>query len=333
MQFEIFKTGTHTSDKGVSKDYSLDDLNYIAAHYNPEEHEAPIVVGHPIDNSPAFGWIEKLEVIGDRLIAKAKDIIPEFKDALDKKLYKKRSVSLDKDGKLRHVGFLGGAAPAVKGLADIQFSESSGETFELENEIEFIQQPESSAQKPESSIENQASSTKYPELPETLINSFTEQLNSISNTISELAKNYSADNSSVSSLTTQIEDLKLKFTNSELDQKIDEKIKEGYFTPALKNQTTKLLNHFSVQNFSDDFNPNTYRNEAITLINGFIDAMPKIVHFENFAEKPDELPEVPDNYSGLPVDAESKALHKKAMSLMKKENISYQSAVMKLTKK
>jgi hypothetical protein len=61
--------------------------------------------------------------------------------------------------------------------------------------------------------------------------------------------------------------------------------------------------------------------------------MPKIVHFENFAEKPDELPEVPDNYSGLPVDAESKALHKKAMSLMKKENISYQSAVMKLTKK
>ena len=41
---------------------------------------------------------------------------------LNKGFIKKRSISLDKDGKLRHVGFLGGAAPAVKGLADIQFS-------------------------------------------------------------------------------------------------------------------------------------------------------------------------------------------------------------------
>jgi hypothetical protein len=336
MEFEIFKTGTHTSDKGVTNDYSLDDLNYIAANYKPEEHEAPIVVGHPIDNSPAFGWIEKLEVIGDRLIAKAKDIIPEFKEALDKKLYKKRSVSLDKDGKLRHVGFLGGAAPAVKGLADIHFSEPSGETFELENdEVKdvSVQHSETSIQNQDTSIQKPESSIKYPELPETLINSFTHQLDSISKSLADLAQNYSSDNSSVSSLTTQIEDLKLKFTNSELDQKIDEKIKEGYFTPALKNQTTKLLNHLTASNFSADFDPVKYRTEVITIVNDFIDSMPKIVHFENFAEKPDELPEVPDNYSGWPVDAESKALHKKAMSLMKKENISYQSAVMKLTSK
>jgi hypothetical protein len=88
MTFEIFKTGTHTSDKGISKDYSLDDLNYIAAHYNPEEHEAPIVVGHPIDNSPAFGWIEKLEVIGDRLIAKRKTSFPSSKKRLIKSFIK-----------------------------------------------------------------------------------------------------------------------------------------------------------------------------------------------------------------------------------------------------
>ena len=45
MKFEIFKTGTHTSDKGIQKDYSLDDLNFIAQSYKPDEDEAPIVIG------------------------------------------------------------------------------------------------------------------------------------------------------------------------------------------------------------------------------------------------------------------------------------------------
>ena len=35
MEFEIFKTGLHTSDKGITKDYSEDDLNFIASSYNP----------------------------------------------------------------------------------------------------------------------------------------------------------------------------------------------------------------------------------------------------------------------------------------------------------
>ena len=71
MEFEIFKVGKHTSSNGVEKDYSLDDLKFIAESYKPSEHEAPIVVGHPVDNSPAFGWIESLKVKGDKLLAKA----------------------------------------------------------------------------------------------------------------------------------------------------------------------------------------------------------------------------------------------------------------------
>ena len=61
MQFEIFRTGNHTSDKGITKDYSLDDLNFIATSYNPEEDEAPIVIGHPEDNDPAFGWVSSFQ--------------------------------------------------------------------------------------------------------------------------------------------------------------------------------------------------------------------------------------------------------------------------------
>ena len=135
MKFEIFKTGTHTSDKGISKEYTLDDLNFIAQSYKPEEDEAPIVIGHPEDNDPAFGWVSSLSVSDDgKLIADAPEdkLHPDFLNALKEGRYKKRSISLTPEGKLRHVGFLGAAKPAVKGLADIQFTSPSSEVYEFD---------------------------------------------------------------------------------------------------------------------------------------------------------------------------------------------------------
>jgi len=54
---------------------------------------------------------------------------------LKKKMFKKRSISLYPDLKLRHVGFLGAVPPAVKGLPDFAFSEESEITsFEFAEE-------------------------------------------------------------------------------------------------------------------------------------------------------------------------------------------------------
>ncbi|MDZ7763208.1 MAG: hypothetical protein U5K00_02110 [Melioribacteraceae bacterium] len=123
--FEIFKTGQHTSSNGVTKDYTLEDLEKIADNYNRSEHEAPIVIGHPKSNAPAYGWIEKIFVQGDRLFAKAKDVVEDFVNAVKEKKFSKRSISLTKDGLLNHVGFLGATVPAVKGLADVEFNEDA----------------------------------------------------------------------------------------------------------------------------------------------------------------------------------------------------------------
>jgi len=83
----------------------------------------------------AFGWIEGLKKSGDVLLAKLKDVVPEFGDAVKTGLYKKRSASFYPDGRLRHVGFLGGSPPAVKGLADIGFKAGADEiTFEFEED-------------------------------------------------------------------------------------------------------------------------------------------------------------------------------------------------------
>jgi hypothetical protein len=94
-------------------------------------HEAPIVIGHPKDNAPAFGWVDSLKREGDILYAKLKNLVPEFVEILKRKLFKKRSISLYPDLSLRHVGFLGAGIPAVKGLEDIKFSDENNVLIEM----------------------------------------------------------------------------------------------------------------------------------------------------------------------------------------------------------
>ena len=92
---------------------------YVAAH--AAQDPVPVVVGHPATDAPAYGWVEGLRRTGDRLQAKLRDFMPEFRAAVEAGRYTGRSVAIA-NGRLRHVGFLGGRAPAVPGLAPTQFA-------------------------------------------------------------------------------------------------------------------------------------------------------------------------------------------------------------------
>jgi hypothetical protein len=134
-----FKSGLHIDSDGQARKWEPEDVDNIAQQYNkatdpanPERHIAPIVIGHPKDNSPAFGWIEKAKAAGGKLYLKLTEMQPEFIDMLKKGLYKTRSISLYPDLNIRHLGFLGGAPPAVKGLGPFKFAEE-----ELFNTYEF----------------------------------------------------------------------------------------------------------------------------------------------------------------------------------------------------
>ncbi len=120
--FEIFRTGTHKDSAGAERTWTEADLDTIVSKYNPSEHEAPIVIGHPEINAPAWGWIARLKRVGQVLMAKPKDVVPEFAEMVKRGLFKKRSMSVYEDMTLRHVGFLGAMPPAVKGLSDIRFT-------------------------------------------------------------------------------------------------------------------------------------------------------------------------------------------------------------------
>lgn len=130
MWIEIFKTGTHNTNADT-KTYTKEDIDTIVSKYDPKVHEAPIVIGHPKDNAPAFGWVDSLKREGDILYAKLKNLVPEFVEILKRKLFKKRSISLYPDLSLRHVGFLGAGIPAVKGLEDIKFSDENNVLIEM----------------------------------------------------------------------------------------------------------------------------------------------------------------------------------------------------------
>lgn len=134
---QIFRTGTHTDAGGRTLTFSLRDVMATARAYNPALHEAPLVVGHPQTDDPAYGFVETLRCDGAALEAHPRAVEPAFADMVNAERFNRISASFflpDSPNNpvrgvyyLRHVGFLGAAAPAVKGLRKPQFSaESSG---------------------------------------------------------------------------------------------------------------------------------------------------------------------------------------------------------------
>ena len=66
---EIARVGRFRDSSGGRHDFSQARLEKIAAGYDPEKRDAPLVIRHPATNGPAHGWIKKLKVDGKKLLA------------------------------------------------------------------------------------------------------------------------------------------------------------------------------------------------------------------------------------------------------------------------
>ena len=75
---EIFRAGTHTAMSGITLSFSEADLDGMVAAYDPGRHQAPMVVGHPAADAPAYGWVRGLVRAGDVLQALPEQIDPAF---------------------------------------------------------------------------------------------------------------------------------------------------------------------------------------------------------------------------------------------------------------
>ena len=137
FRIEVFRTGTFKPMSGEAISYGADDLSGIASGYDRDGSPAPIVIGHPATDAPAYGWVSGFEydADADRLFADIDDLDPAFEEAVKAGRYKKVSMSFHTPdapnnptpGKwyAKHIGFLGGAAPAVSGLKPVHFAASA----------------------------------------------------------------------------------------------------------------------------------------------------------------------------------------------------------------
>lgn len=339
--FEIFRTGTHTSLNGQTKDFSESDLDTIAASYNPTEHEAPIVIGHPETNAPAFGWIENIKRVGDRLIAFPKQVNNEFSELVKSGAFKKRSISITPDLKLNHVGFLGAAAPAVKGLKDVEFSENQDEqefaSFELDsvtlNEVEglndeIIDQYSRSEAKIPTSRDNETIQQLNNEKLTEKLSQFANELSSLRTSLLQFAEK-GLNKEDLDKIHQRIDELRFSMQTNEFELMLNEKLAYGSVTPAMKNKIMKIVGFLQKQNFaSSEFSSNEFNNSVNKMFTELVETFPQLNLNSDFATKENQNSKTADEeFEGFDIDSDQLKVHKQALQVSKDKNISYLAAV------
>lgn len=147
--FPVFVGGEQTDSSGKTQTWSDDDLDQIVTNTNARianniYNGAPLVIGHPQTDDPAFGWVESVKRIGHELYAKGAKVSELLTTGVKDGLWPNRSVRIGKSDNgyyLRHIGFLGAAAPAVEGMDPVytrhnQDTEATeGEVFDFEADV------------------------------------------------------------------------------------------------------------------------------------------------------------------------------------------------------
>lgn len=131
-RIEIFASGQHKAVDGKAWAFDGAALDQIVRSYDFAANPAPIVVGHPTLDAPAYGWVKALQREGDKIVADLDEVEPAFAEAVKAGRYKRVSASFyppDHAGNptpgswhLKHVGFLGAAAPAIRGVRPVAFA-------------------------------------------------------------------------------------------------------------------------------------------------------------------------------------------------------------------
>lgn len=355
--FEIFRAGTWTDSQGREHKYTNEDLDRVVSQYDPAQNEAPIVIGHPESNSPAFGWIKALKRVGDRLLALPYQVVGEFAEMVKQGLFKKRSIALTPDLHLVHVGFLGAVPPAVKGLKDIAFSADADsmvyefaewrvpivgrvlrrlrdwviEKFGLETADQVLPAWEIQTLELEERVESNPApefnasipgSTPAPEqttgaMPDAERAEFERQV--------EALRLQAEDG------TKRIEELQAILEKREREQRqakislfLESLVSSGKVTPAQKSKVLDLLlivSGIEKYQFSEGG-----EQSPLTVFQDFLKTLPQQVVMEELATGRDEENEESYKYSA-PVDPDRLVLHKKAKALAAEKKIPYGQAV------
>ncbi len=299
---QIFRPGRHTAMSGAELAFSEADLAASAAAYNPALSEAPIVVGHPAHDLPAYGWIKSLAFADGGLEAEPDQVDPAFAEMVAAGRFKKISASFyppeSKNNPhpgvyyLRHVGFLGAAAPAVKGLRTPAFAE---EDDAVVLEVDF------------SEPVTKETPTVTPEEKAALE-----------------AENAQLKSQLAAVKTAQIHGAHVAFTEA--------LVAEGKLLPAQQEVAVATLDFFAGQETSVEFGEGDDKQPLIEGFKKFLGELPKRIEFGETATGDKAAGEGDSRVefaapSGYSVDADALAIHQKALAYQAQHKTDYLAAV------
>lgn len=74
----ILRPGTFTDIHGTKVTFAQADLDDLIASYDAGSDPAPLVVGHPSTDAPAYGWVGALAMEDGNLVALPSEVAPAF---------------------------------------------------------------------------------------------------------------------------------------------------------------------------------------------------------------------------------------------------------------
>ncbi|MFH0733236.1 MAG: hypothetical protein V1773_01020 [bacterium] len=230
----FFRTGPQTDSLGREKLWTNEEIDLTINNYNSlgEEEKRPIVIGHPKENIPIVGYINKIKRINDTLYAMPGLVANSFKKLVNDGQFPERSISFNMDGTVNHFGFLPkGINGAVKNLGNYSFSKEenlcSSYSF-IDEEMDLLEETE--------------------EINENDILRIEAELEVINNQIEKLTGNKNAGQTEKSLIYNKIEKMNDKIENSSFMEKLSSSVNLGNISPALKNKLMELYNFIKPAN-------------------------------------------------------------------------------------
>ena len=316
----ILRAGTFTARSGQRVTLSEADLRGLSESYDEAAHKAPIVVGHPKHDLPAYGWVRRLDFTAAGVYAVPVDVEPQFAEMVRKGRFRKISASIYMPGHtdhpidgatapyLRHVGFLGAQPPAIRGLEEAALSDNA-EVVTIDIELAA----------PESQF-----------LPTRLANPQEDEVESIEQQQADLAERERKVKRREAKLEKAAAKARLKGFE-EFAQGLE---KDGRILPRHTDTIVGLLSALPADaqvEFVANAGEDPEDTPAVDALKAFLGELPKQVDYaERAGAERDTGTGEFSAPGGTPVGKQHAALHRKVLAFSEKHGVSYEEALNKV---
>ncbi|GAB0057423.1 hypothetical protein SIID45300_01751 [Candidatus Magnetaquicoccaceae bacterium FCR-1] len=322
-KIRIFRAGRHTDGAGVTREFSTSDLDTIVSGYSAKDHQAPLVIGHPATDAPAYGWVQKLSRTGDELYAHLEQLSSDVIEMVQNGHFKHVSAAFYPPGSpgnpqtsgfaLRHVGLLGAQPPAVKGLGAVKFGDGDDAVVIESRGDAVIAFHESQPQKKENQpMPDQDQTAAFAEMD-------------------KRQKDLAAREADLAAREKKMQDDERDRLRRAHVEFAEAQAKEGRILPRDKSgivATLTALDSLAAVEFAEG--DATIKKSPVEILKGFIAELPARVDFSE-RSAPDKTPPATGSYrapSGFSVDLARAALHQRATAYAAAHNTDYLTAVL-----